>query len=287
MSESKLHHYVPQFYLKRFADSAGRIWVWDRGEDRIFSTGPGSVAAEGNFYWLGEFAAAGEDPLTMEKQFSAIEGEVAQMTGEWLMWIREGGRGTDIPIPDAYREIVSLFLALQFFRTADARSVLEAAARGFGHTVESEEERRALHTQMLWSDLPLRLAGRIRACAWLFGLNRTSAAFVTSDSAVAFRTPDNRMWVKADIFRRGTYLVYPLAPDIVLYCHPDEDVWRDVGVARFDRKVSPVILTEEMVRSENTGQVFMASRFIISAHSNFDDERAFAKTIGTDDFKPD
>jgi hypothetical protein len=42
-----------------------------------------------------------------------------------------------------------------------------------------------------------------------------------------------------------------------------------------------------MVESENSGQVFMASRFVISPRNNFDRERAFAKTIGTDIYAPD
>jgi hypothetical protein len=36
-----------------------------------------------------------------------------------------------------------------------------------------------------------------------------------------------------------------------------------------------------MVRSENSGQVFMASRFLFSNRGEFEEERAFAKTIGT------
>jgi hypothetical protein len=36
-----------------------------------------------------------------------------------------------------------------------------------------------------------------------------------------------------------------------------------------------------MIESENTGQVFMASRFVISVRGGFDREREFAKTIGT------
>lgn len=48
----------------------------------------------------------------------------------------------------------------------------------------------------------------------------------------------------------------------------------------------PVVLNEEMVLSENTAQVFMASRFIIAKRAAFDMEREFAKTIGTDYYRP-
>ncbi|WP_276571626.1 hypothetical protein [Bradyrhizobium sp. dw_78] len=41
-----------------------------------------------------------------------------------------------------------------------------------------------------------------------------------------------------------------------------------------------------MVESENSGQVFMASRFVLSNRADFDAERAFAPTIGSDIYAP-
>jgi Protein of unknown function (DUF4238) len=82
MSAPKLHHYVSQFYLRRFTDSTGKLWVWDRKRDRVFSTRPTSVAAESNFYSLPYLSELGHDPLTMEKQFADLEGEVAAITGQ-------------------------------------------------------------------------------------------------------------------------------------------------------------------------------------------------------------
>ena len=49
MSEPKLHHYVPRFYLGRFTDASGYLWIWDRDQDRIFRTKPNRVAAEKDF----------------------------------------------------------------------------------------------------------------------------------------------------------------------------------------------------------------------------------------------
>jgi Protein of unknown function (DUF4238) len=78
MSDPKLHHYVPQFYLKRFRDTSDRLWVWDRDRDRVFATRPRSVAAERSFYHLDEYED--HDPLTMERQFASLEYEVARIT---------------------------------------------------------------------------------------------------------------------------------------------------------------------------------------------------------------
>jgi hypothetical protein len=218
----------------------------------------------------------------MEKQFSDLEGQVAQITDQWLDWLRQMEPGDEISIPDANRELVSLYVALQFLRTADSREILAAfVEESQGGKSLSAEEKRRLHTEMLWTDEVFQgLADRIKDATWLFGRNATPIPFITSDNPVAFRTSDNAMWLKVGLHMAGTYVVFPLAPDIVMYCHPKEPPWEKI--ARFDRGLSPVVFTERMVEDENTGQVFMASRFVISPCRNFERERAFAKTIGTD-----
>lgn len=248
----------------------------------MFHTRPSGVAAENNFYWHEELAALGHDPLTMEKQFSQLEGEVAAITAQWLDWLREMKPAEKIEVPEVNRELVALYTALQFLRTADARDILSAFAeqKVYGEPA-SEAEKRLLHLDMLWKNSTFKaLSERIKNATWLFGRNATAIPFITSDNPVAFRTGDNAMWLKVGMYSDGVYSVFPLAPDIVMYCHPKEPPWDKLG--RFDCCVSPVNFTEEMVESENTGQVFMASRFVISVQDSFDREREFAKSIGTD-----
>ena len=94
--------------------------------DRAFRTSPKHVAAGSNFYRLWDFAELGRDPLTMEKQFADLEGEVSRITDQWLYWLGEAKRSERIEIPKVNREIVSLYIALQFCRTADARDIILA-----------------------------------------------------------------------------------------------------------------------------------------------------------------
>jgi hypothetical protein len=279
MSDPKLHHYVPQFYLRRFRDKSGRLWAWDREEDRVLHPTPRSVAAERSFYYLDLYAD--EDPLAMEKQFARLEYDVARITTQWIEWIRDGDTATRIPLPDPNRELVSLFIALQFLRTADSRDILSAFASD--DRALSKPERRTLHTEALWNDdLVHGLADYVHSAIWMFGRNATEVPFITSDNPVAFRTPDHAMWLKTAILGSGAYVVYPLAPDIVMYCYPREAPW--LKLVALDSHVSPIPFTPGMVESENTAQVFMASRFVISRKNDFAKARAFAKTIGTDAF---
>lgn len=283
MSVPRLHHYVPQFYLRRFCDLSGRLWAWDREEDRVFSTAPKSLAAERDFYYLDLYAD--EDPLVMERQFAELEYDVARITAQWIEWTRADERGTRLPIPASNRHIVSLFLGLQFLRTADFREILASLATQ-GKAAEMDDlDRRVLHTKALWDDHLLSdFTEYIESAIWIFGKNGTDVPFLTSDNPLAFRTPDNSMWLKTAMFGSEAYVVYPLAPDVVLYCHPRAE--HGIVMESLDECISPVVIDEEMVESENSGQVFMASRFVLSSKNDFGEARAFAKTIGTDVYAP-
>src|SRR5258708_4889464 len=258
MSTPKLHHYVPQFYLRRFADASGQLWLWDRDRDRVFRTGPNGVAAENKFYWHEELAAMGHDPLMMEKQFSHLEGEVSRITDQWLEWLRKLSPTSKIVIPSVNRKIVSLYIALQFFRTVDAKDIICKLVKKDSIDQLSDKDRTRIHTDFLWNlSLMHRVAKRIEKSVWIFGLNQTDTPFVTSDNPVAFKTVDNRMWLKVGIFTEGVYVVFPLAPDMVMYCYDRDGPTKNL--AKFDRSLSPVVFNTEMVEHENVGQVFMAS----------------------------
>lgn len=281
MNSPKLHHFVPQFHLRRFADENGRLWAWDKQADRVFHTSPASIAAGTQFYRLTQYESAGHDPLTMEKQLSDLEGQVALITDNLLTRIEDAVPLEALPIPAANRRIIALHLAIQFLRTADTREILSAFMEVHRGKQVNEAELREVHTELLWDEsLTEALAKRFRRSIWIFARNHTATPFITSDNPIAFRTGDNRRWQRGGIFACETYLVYPLSPRVVLYCHPREGKFRDV--AKFNNCVSPVPISDEMVQSENSGQVFMASRFIFSKQRGFEKEKAFAATIGTD-----
>jgi hypothetical protein len=106
MTVPKLHHYVPTFHLKRFAADDGRLCVWDKTNDRTFATRPKAIAVERDFYRLHEFEGQGHDPLTMEKQLAALEGQVSLITEQWLAWIDRASPGVRIQMDTSgYRDL--------------------------------------------------------------------------------------------------------------------------------------------------------------------------------------
>lgn len=283
MSTAKLHHTVPQFHLRRFTDADGRLWVWDKQDDRVFATTPNRIAAETHFYWLTQYEALGYDPLEMERQLSALEANTAAITAQWLEWLPCMAPLDRIPLPRANRAEVALFLAVQLLRTRDTRDILSALVELDRGVRPCADEERELHTDLIWDqDLVGLLARRFRRSIWIFGRNQTKTPFIISDNPTAFRTADNRQWLRAGILTAGTYLVYPLSPWFILYCYPP--IRRFRPLRRFADTVSPVSFTPSMVESDNSGQAFMGTRFLISDRAQFEAERAFAYTMGTDTY---
>lgn len=285
MSAPKLHHYVPQFHLRRFADELGRLWAWDKGSDRIFPTSSGGIAAQNQFYRLTQFEASGHDPVTMEKQLSEMEGEVSLITDQWLKWLADMRPLEKVPIPRINRWIIARYLAVQMLRTLDTRELMSAMAEMDRGAPVDARDARELHTALMWDPhIVERFAKRFRRSVWVFARNDSATPFVTSDNPVAFRSPDNRQWLRSLALVPGAYLVFAISPGVVLYCHPRVGPFRKLG--KFADCLSPVVLDDGMVESENSGQVFMASRFVLSNRPDFAAERAFAPTIGTDIHAP-
>jgi hypothetical protein len=281
MSTPKLHHYVPQFYLSRFADEASRLWVWDKSADRIFQSAPANIAAETNFYRFTDLSGTAKDPLMIEKELAKIEGVVAGITRRWNAILDTMKPLDKLRISRSERGWVSLFLALQHLRTVESREILTLFAQHNGYYPNgmSDEERVNLHASLLVNgDSVEDLRRWINKSVWIFARNDSGNSFVTSDNPVCFKTPDNRMWVKAGSMAQGNYLVYPLTPRLILYCKDGHsNVWRPLR--KFKDRLSPVSFTTDMVDHENSGQVFMATRFVVSAKADFNFARSFAAEL--------
>jgi hypothetical protein len=286
MSIPKLHHYVPKHYLKRFCNASGYIYSWNKQTDEAFRTRPDSVAAENYFYYVDDLAERGRDPFALEKHFADLEAETNDAINRWLECIRDGHLGMPVPISNYERALVSLFISLQFLRTADTRELLvqvnalkgHTAVDHRGHMLVSERMRRSLHTYALWNNSGLeQFRCRLETAFWIFARNPTEIPLVISDNPVAFRRYDLQSWVKIGQLHSGTVIVYPLAPDVLLYCHPREEPW--LLFEEYDATVSTIALTEKMVVTENTAQPFMASRFVFSPENDFRNAREYMQLI--------
>lgn len=287
MSEPKLHHYVPRFYLKFFCDQSDRFWVWDKNSGKVFRTAPNKVAAGTHFYRVPQFIGTEVDPLFLEKDLASLEAKASTILQICTVLLDTMEPLQYLQMDDEERWVLSSFIAVQFLRTSEQRNILAlfALKNGFYKDGFSQEEKLNLHAQMLCSGgLVEDITQRLFDSIWIYARNRTATPFWTSDNPVAFKTGDNRMWLKGPgIFSSGSYVVFPITPSYVLYCK-EPKYWS--ALSELDSCLSPVDLTDEMVQHENAGQVFMATRHVLSISNEFSWANEFVKSIGTDIYAP-
>lgn len=288
MNSPKLHHYVPRFYLKNFADEKEQFWVWNKDNKTSFKGSPYGVAAENYFYRVPEFIGSETDPLFLEYDLANLEKKAAGILNRWIDNLEKLEPMQKLYMNDEERYIISYFITIQFFRTADQRDILAifAETKGGYESELSPEERANLHAYFLaTSDLIMEMTSRVKNSIWLFAKNDTETPFWTSDNPVCFKTGDNRMWLKGPgIMSEGTYVVFPLTPRYILYCK-EPIFWAKISIA--NNALSPVEFSTEMVEHENAGQVFSCKRFVISTKNEFSFAEEFVVTIGTDIYAPD
>ena len=287
MSEPKLHHYVPRFYLKNFCDQSGRLWVWDKVTRKVYRISADNVAAGTHFYRIPEFVGTEVDPLFLEKDLAALEANTSGVLQESLPLLETMTTRQFLQMGDEERWTLSSFMAVQFLRTAEQRDILAmfALTNGFYKDGLTPDEKINLHAYMLCrGDLVKSISDRIFESIWMYARNTSKTPLWTSDNPVAFKNADNSIWLKGPgIFSSGSYVVFPLTPKYVLYCHEPEH-WS--ALKEMDSALSPVELTDEMVLHENSGQVFMATRHLISRHNEFSWADEFVESIGTDIYAP-
>lgn len=110
----KLHHYVPQGYLRGFATDQGRVTAvpLDRGR-KPFTASVKNVAAQTHFHRIAGLDA----PDEFEKVLSAAEGEAFKI-------LRKLDEGV-LPLAEADRWTFSHYMALQAVRGPDTRATMQ------------------------------------------------------------------------------------------------------------------------------------------------------------------
>ena len=282
MNESKLHHYVPRFYLKYFLDPKEKLWIYDKELDRAFITTPNRIAAENQFYRLPEPIADSVDPLSIEKNLSDLEFQAFSIIAAIVTEVSDLAPGMKMSISDEEKLVISEFLATQHFRTLEQRYLMLYFLNEIGLEVEnlSIEEQKAIQFLILSeSGFLEEFEKSIYHAIWMFAKNVSQTFLITSDHPVCIQSSHSRVWQKSmEPLHDGSYLVFPITPQLILYCH-ESIHWSKIR--KYDLCLSPVVLEDDMVHHENTGQAFMSSRFLISCNNDFREVRKFIPSIGT------
>lgn len=111
---AKLHHYVPQGYLRGFATDQDRVTAVPLDRSRSsYTTSVKNVAARTHFHTV----PGAPEPDGFEKMLSGVEGEVMEI-------IRRMVAG-EFPLPEEDRMSLSYYFALQAVRGPDTRESIE------------------------------------------------------------------------------------------------------------------------------------------------------------------
>jgi hypothetical protein len=116
MQEQKRHHFVPEFYLIRFATETER--VLERRRDGVeFVTNTDNVAAASGFYDI--MLPDGKKSKEVENHLSTVEGDAAEV-------LRTIDTSMSAPPPGSEeRTALSVYLGLQMTRTRELREQIQ------------------------------------------------------------------------------------------------------------------------------------------------------------------
>ena len=104
--DPKIHHYVPQWYLKNFASNKDRIRVIDRERSTTYVTNVANAAAESGYY--GITTPDGSSSAEMEHALGQIESRANKAVRKLL---RRG-----FPVSEPERLSICTFVAAQYLR---------------------------------------------------------------------------------------------------------------------------------------------------------------------------
>lgn len=109
MNKVKKQHYLPQFYLRNFADESGQICVVDTALDAPYIKSRVADVAQGRYYY--DFLGDGEKQ-SLEKLFGIFENQLAP---KFEVIIDKAQKGEALSTID--REAILTFIKIQFIRS--------------------------------------------------------------------------------------------------------------------------------------------------------------------------
>ena len=246
-NEPKLHHFLPEAYLRRFADERGDLWVLDRRQGVVRRQSPEVTAAERELYTLEE--SCGERDRRVE---SALANSVDGPGQHAIRVLDEGGRlaGEDAGKLAAF--VAGLCVRTPAFReqhrqlAEEMRDLLirdgvEPAAEPLPEShpeaqrlraaggVRADEllaafdsmraERRPYHNdfvKMMVNLVPM-LADAIHRLQWFIASVPPGKAFVTCDAPVIITRPPNLgPLMGAGLTTPGSATIIPLSSRVAL-----------------------------------------------------------------------
>jgi hypothetical protein len=300
---AKNQHYVPQFYLKYFADN-DKLYVFDKINKKSFLTNVRNIASENYFYDLplelisddmkDEFSAV--DKQELEKVMASIEyyckNNFDSLITSFVLGNPKRLYDMDI-LTDDLRSEMAFFMATQVLRTKEFREFIVEFHEKFNKVlidrigpkkIESyspeafrlkvkKEIEPVLHAQFLADnktidEIALILAKHI----WIIGVNNTGMSFYTSDNPIVRRGHKKDKFMSYNgLASQGVEICYPINSQLILILY--ERTYFEKASSSENRFVR---LNTQAVQYYNSLQVIQSYRQLYCREDDF----SLVKSIG-------
>ena len=285
----KNQHYVPQFYLREFANNKDKLFVYDKCLGRAFQNNVKNVAHESYFYDIPkEWLQNNDDIQAFEKEFSRIEGIHKKILKSVLS---HHGKG---PLDFEAAWGLAHMLRMQQIRTRSARNLAhemhtkftqnlidELVERNFGEdgkaytptaTVDERMTAVLICQRILDHTSVHQFISALMARFWTIWLNRTSTLFITSDHPVSFAATSYAAenFGVGPCVPFGVEVAFPLSPRCLLAVGDPPPIQRP--------NCSTLFADRARVDLFNKMQIYSSHRHLFGGEDDF----AFAQKLCTE-----
>lgn len=291
-------HYVPQFYLRGFANtkkSEYYLFTYNKENNTIFYTNIKNIARENYFYDI-------DEAQTIEKLFAQYEGLFNKSLKKLI-----DTEDLSKLYPEE-KEVLSHFIAIQFLRTKEKRIFHKKSAEGLidiigkqtipnfkeGSITLTEDSLKALHIEFLLENFIEFSNIMFDEMYWMLCINHTDETFWTSDNpcAVYNELEPEPFHGNLGLRCKGFQLHIPLSPKLLLILMNTDLRTSDLYNARktedesFNKRIFeiskridiPIVnflpekefVDKKRVTFENNLQIISSTQFIFSKNNNFE-----------------
>ena len=262
----KNQHYVPQFYLRYFANNKKSIYVYDKFSLKMFPSTPRDIASEGYFYDI----KRGELQVIEKVLNKKYEDAFSNFLPNFLKKI-ENQKHFELK---KYEKVeIATFLSYQYIRTKRFR---EESVRLFTSSdiYNSDPHFSPLlgHYFLLSDPMLLKNISNnlIQNYYWLIGKNVSKELFYTSDNPFVQRESLQELHTKykknfADFSLLSDEISFPLSPSYILTFYRKNKV--NKNLRHFNKRIVKCDINN--VHWFNTMQIMKSYRQIYSQNNDF------------------
>lgn len=268
----KNQHYVPQFYLRQFSDSKGKLFVFDKPQEKVFQSPTEQVAASKYFYDLDpSMLRPGVNPQIVEHTLARAETQYSQAIGITLTSLRERSVLSAEALP-----VVAEFLAVQVMRTREVRTRMQQMNKLLEHVLKDSPEAKAkyvlpdggdnfVQAMLLFGGASDKTKEILCNHIWIGARNVSKRPLITSDNPIV-RNPHikNDLAPNTGLGSPGIEIFVPLNPEFGVIL-----LERQYHTCMGDHEMLVLNMQDEHVEFYNGHQVLQSDRQVFSNEREF------------------